>query len=55
MTLDDFLTKRPEMLPSETSEPVLSKKGEPLLAGPTEPSWRARSFEVLGARRCRVE
>jgi hypothetical protein len=44
-----------QMLPCETPEPVLSEKGEPLAVGTTVWSWRAHSFDVLGAQRCRVE
>jgi hypothetical protein len=43
------------MIPSQTSEPVLSKRGEPLVARLTEPSCWARSFDVLDTQRCRVE
>ena len=42
------------VLAHETSEPVPSEKGEPLAAGTTAPTWRVRSSDVLGARRCRV-
>jgi hypothetical protein len=43
------------VIPSQTSEPVLSKRGEPLVARLTEPSCWARSFDVLDTQRCRVE
>ena len=47
--------ERTKLGPREALEPVLSVGREPLAARTTEPSWLARSFDVLGARRHRVK